>query len=202
MDFIAVLDYEHLDNGMFLTAFARSLARKKSRGIIIHSDSEYTNRLIQTGMMREDARIRSIKDLNHRLIALFADQGVSAIGINGYQRSLVTKGDHGLQIDSIQIGRLPEYPMLLLSGLAYHPEIDKPVPLELPEFSLSLKKALSVDMVTVFSIKDSSSIMKEDLPKQLIPNETELEFRKQYLPKSFHHVEETVLLTTADAFGS
>jgi hypothetical protein len=201
MDFIAVLDYEHLDNGMFLTAFARSLARKKSRGIIIHSDSEYTDRLIQTGMMREDAQLRSIKDLNHRLIALFADQGVSAIGINGYQKSLITMGSDGIKIDSKQIGQLPEYPMLLLSSLAYHPGKHKPVPLKLSELSISLKNTLSVNMVTVFSIKDSSSILNEGFPKQLIPNETEPEFRQKYIPESFHNVEETVLLTTADAFG-
>ncbi len=74
MDYIAVLDYEHLDNGMFLTAFAKALSQQKSRGIILHGDSEYTERLIQTGIMREEATIRAMKDLNHRLVALFADE--------------------------------------------------------------------------------------------------------------------------------
>lgn len=63
--FIAVLDHEHLENSIFLTSFAKSLAQLGDRkGIVIHGDSPYTDRLIQTGMMREDARLRAIKDLN------------------------------------------------------------------------------------------------------------------------------------------
>ena len=49
--------------------------------------SEYTDRLMQTGMMREDARKRAVMDLNRRLITLFADHGVSAIGLNGFQKN-------------------------------------------------------------------------------------------------------------------
>ncbi len=202
MDFIAVLDYEHLDNGMFLTAFARSLARKKSRGIILHGDSEYTERLIQTGMMREDATLRSIKDLNHRLIALFADQGVSTIGVNGYQKSLITADEDKITVDEIQLNKFPEQPMLLISCLAFQTAGSRPVPVSLPSLSLFLKKKLGLAKVTIFSTNQSSGVIKDDLPKKITPSDTDQEFKNQFIPKSFHHVKEDVWLTTADEFGN
>src|SRR5690554_5498427 len=118
MDYIAVIDYEHLDNGMFLTAFARSLAQQKgSRGLIIHGGSDYAERLLQTGVMREDAVVRATRDLNHRLIALFADHGVAAIGLNAYQKSLIRMTESGPELDIGQFRRLPKQPHLLISNL-------------------------------------------------------------------------------------
>lgn len=141
MDFLAVLDYEHLDNGMFLTSFARALSKKKIRGLIIHGDSEYTERIIQTGVMREDARVRAIKELNHRLIALFADEGVSTIGINGFQKSLATTdGDH-IHIDKSKLAHVPVQPMLLLSNLGLHSETGNKTVIPLPDYAEALKKS-------------------------------------------------------------
>lgn len=202
MNFIAVLDFEHLDNGIFLTAFARSLARRKKRGIIIHSDSEYTNRLIQTGMMREDAMRRSIRDLNHRLVALFADQGVPTIALNGYQKAMVTAGNgSALTISRDEIDRLPEQPMLLLSGLAHSADSDLPVPVNLPDFAFSLQRTYSVDAITLFSTSESSSIIKSDLPKRVALGKADSDFLEEHIPESFHGRDETVILSTADAFG-
>ena len=114
--YIAVLDYDHLDNGLFLKTFANAIANHKERGLILHSDSQYTDRIIQTGVMREDARIRAIKDLNNRLIALFADEGISAIGLNGYQRELISMAGDDITIDVEQLNKLPDQPVLLLSS--------------------------------------------------------------------------------------
>ena len=36
IDFLAVLNYEHLDNGLFLTSFAKSLKKREKRGLILH----------------------------------------------------------------------------------------------------------------------------------------------------------------------
>lgn len=202
MNFLAVLDYEHLDNGMFLTAFARSLAQKKESGIIIHSDSEYTDRLIQTGMMREDARLRAIKDLNHRLIALFADQGVSTIGVNGHQKSLIRMNNGEIEINCRQIQQFPSQPMLLISGLAENAKSDEPTPLSLPEMAQSVKEQLNIGQITLFSMDESSSVIKGDFPKEIIPGETDTGFLEKHVPESFHKFTQTVVMTTPDAFGN
>lgn len=202
MDFIAVLEYEQLDNGLFLTAFARSLARRKSRGIVLHGDSEYTERLIQTGMMREDARIRAIKDLNHRLIALFADQGISAIGLNGYQKSMIRVQNGELHINRNVIDTLPVHPMLLISNLAESTESGRPVPVSLPELSEKLQMLYSVCDITVFSIHEASEIVKNELPVKTSAQSLGDEFKTRHLPEGFRQSETSILLTTADAFGS
>ncbi|WP_069131720.1 hypothetical protein [Rhodohalobacter halophilus] len=202
MNFIAVLDYDHLDNGMFLTAFARSLSRRKKSGIIIHSDSEYTDRLIQTGMMREDARLRAIKDLNHRLIALFADQGVSTIGVNGHQKSLIKLNEGKIEINREQVQRFPSQPMLLISGLAVSEESDQPAPLPLPEMAYTFQQQFNIENIHLFSMDESSTVIKGDFPKEIIPNETEADFLEKHVPGSFHHFSQKVVITTPDAFGS
>ncbi len=201
MDYIAVIDYEHLDNGVFLTSLARSLAQQENtRGIIIHGESAYTERLIQTGMMREDAVLRAIKDLNHRLIALFADQGVATIGLNGYQKSLVQHtGDH-VEIDKDQFQNFPSTPHLLISNLIDRQSCSKPAPLELPEFAESLQSALNIDDVLVFSLDESGEIIpkerpgflqKEDLTDRIISE----------IPAEFKEIPISIRLTTAQKFA-
>jgi len=202
MNFLAVLDYDHLDNGMFLTAFARSLAQRKKSGIIIHSDSEYTDRLIQTGMMREDAMLRAIKDLNHRLIALFADQGVATIGVNGHQKSLISVKDDDIQINREQIDRFPSQPMLLISGLADNPGSGQPTPLSLPQMAQSFQIQLDINEIILFSMDESSSVIKGDFPVNITPKETDTEFLEKHVPKSFHQFNKEIVVTTPDAFGN
>jgi hypothetical protein len=200
MNFLAVLDYEHLDNGMFLTAFARSLAQKKESGIIIHSDSEYTDRLIQTGMMREDARLRAIKDLNHRLIALFADQGVSTIGVNGYQKSLIQIKEDQIYINRDQVHRFPPQPMLLISGLAEDLSSKSPTALSLPDMALSFRNHFNIDEITLFSMDESSSFIKGDFPMDIIPSEKDPDFLEKHIPQSFRSFNKKVKLSTPDTF--
>ena len=200
MNFLAVLDFEHLDNGMFLTAFAKSLAQKKESGIIIHSDSEYTDRLIQTGMMREDARLRAIKDLNHRLIALFADQGISTIGVNGHQKSLIQlKGDE-IRINRDQIKRFPSQPMLLISGLAEDLSGESPKALSLPDMARSFQNSFDIAEITIFSMDENSSFIKGDFPQEIIPSEKDSSFLEKHVPESFRSFKQKVQLNTPDTF--
>ena len=200
MNFLTVLDYDHLDNGMFLTAFARSLAQKKESGIIIHSDSEYTDRLIQTGMMREDARLRAIKDLNHRLIALFADQGVSTIGVNGHQKSLIQLYGEEIRINREQVRRFPSQPMLLISGLAEDLSGDTPKALSLPEMARSFQQSFDIEEVILFSTDESSSIIKGDFPQTIIPAEKDDSYLNKHVPSSFRNFKYKVKLHTPDTF--
>lgn len=202
MNFLAVLNYEHLDNGMFLTAFAKSMSQQKSRGIILHGDSEYTERIIQTGVMRQDATIRSIKDLNHRLIALLADHGVSTIGVNGYQKSLVTVSSGNIQIDKGQIEKLPDHPMLLISSLVFNSDNKSVEPVSISDLAFAFQDTLNIKTVTVFSKKESVNIMREDLPKRIDLNRADTELLNAHVPNAFQSSERVVFLTTPNLFGS
>lgn len=200
MDFIAVLNYEHLDNGMFLTAFARSLGRKKKRGIVLHGDSEYTDRIIQTGVMREDAQIRAIKELNHRLVALFADEGISAIAVNGFQKSLIRFDGQRIVIDKEQILNMPVQPMLLISNLGEETQTGKPIPVPLPNLAEAFRKGFDIPGIDLFSIKDSSDIISEDLPKLIDLNQCSAELEEEHIPKSFRNEQLTIRLNSPSSF--
>ena len=200
MDFIAVLDYEHLDNAMFLTSFARSLSRKKKRGIILHGDSEYTERIIQTGVMREDAQTRAIKELNHRLVALFADEGISTISLNGFQKSLVKTDGKRVVIDKKQILSFPQEPMLLISNLGLNTVTGKPAPIPLQELSVAFHKGFDLDGIDLFSIKESADIIREDLPKLIDLDECSIEFKEEHIPKNFRNESLTIRLNSASTF--
>ncbi len=205
MDYIAVLDYEHLDNGLFLSAFAKSVAKHKKRGIIIHGESKYTERLIQTGIMREEATIRAIKDLNHRLVALFADEGVSTIGVNGYQRSLLkeTDGDIEIEIDVEQFHKFPDHPALLVSSLIDSDERDQPKPISLASMAFALKKELRIDDVILFSSAERGDIIKQNLPESFSrTSPTDPHFLEKQVPSEFHHANYDFILTTAGNFSN
>jgi len=200
MNFLTVLDYEHLDNGMFLTTFAKTLSKKTSRGIVIHGESEYTERIIQTGVMRDEATLRSIKDLNHRLVALFADEGVSTIALNGYQKSTVKHNNGNLIIDTGYLTNLPEQPMILLSSLAEDIETGKPVSVSLPLLAKSLQQAFEIPEITIFSKKENIEIFSENLPNNaIIPNESQ-SFVDTHIPKSFRNYEQPVNISTPSNF--
>ncbi|MDR8390511.1 hypothetical protein NC796_05120 [Aliifodinibius sp. S!AR15-10] len=167
MKYIAVLDYEHLDNGLFLTSVAKAFAEQQNRQtqlVVVHGESEYTERLIQTGIMREEATVRAIKDLNHRLIALFADQGVSAVGLNGYQRECITLKDDTLDMDLDYFNRLHQGPVLVLSNLVLDEETARPVPVPLPRYLAFLHAQFSPNEVFLFSKYDHISPAAEGVP--------------------------------------
>lgn len=200
MKFLAVLNHEHLDNGMFLKSFAKSLAQKKERGIIIHGDSEYTERIIQTGVMREDAEIRSIKDLNHRLVALFADEGISTIALNGYQKSTVKLVDGMVQINDKNFKALPSEPMILLSNLANDETSKSPVPVSLPALAKKLKLHFDIPHITVFSKNEMSDITKNDFPLKITPSKTTPTFKENHLPNVFFDYTEEIVINTPSKF--
>ncbi|MEX2585847.1 MAG: hypothetical protein WD315_05585 [Balneolaceae bacterium] len=202
MDYIAVIDYEHLDNGMFLSSFARSLSSQQTaRGVIIHGDSAYTERLLQSGMMREEATVRSIRDLNHRLIALLADYGVSAIGLNGHQRSLIRMEEESTQLDTNHLLRLPDTPHILLSSLAFVPGRDEPGVLKLPELVALLQKQLQIRDVILFSMNDSDEIIQKEMPETIRWAELEETFSESPVPSEFHGVSFPLRLLTTGRFA-
>lgn len=202
MRYIAALDYAHLDNGMFLTALARSISQQgEVQPIVVHGDSEYTDRIMQTGVMRDEARIRSIKGLNHRLISLFADEGVSAVGINGYQRQLITRSGKELTIDTDFFKRLPQGPVLLVSTLVWDEQQQAPRPVPLARMVSFLRGALDAPSVYTFSRADKDEIIIDDKPDQLSWEGMQASFAGQHIPEEFQGFDEPLLLATARDFG-
>lgn len=199
MKFITALDYEHLDNGMFLTAFARALSQKKERGIILHGDSEYTNRIIQTGVMREDATIRATKELSRRLVALLADEGVPVIALNGYQKSLVTITNDRITIDKSQIENLPGETIILISNLVTYQERSFQS-LSLSDLSEAFLTTFQIEELTLFSIKDGADIMSAEYPKIVGLSDSYNEGVKQQIPKEFRSADYRIRLTTPSVF--
>lgn len=200
--YIAILDYEHLDNGLFLTSFAKAISSHSDRGLILHSDSTYTDRIMQTGVMREEARVRSIKDLNHRLIALLADQGVSAVGINGYQKELLSAGDHGVEVDIDTFNTIPNQPFLVVSSLIHSKHKAHPVAAPLPSIASALAKALKIDETYLFTRSDDGDILKKDLPANLSDVSDTESFVQDNVPKEFHSAYSGYKLTTPSDFGN
>ncbi len=203
MRYIAAIDYEHLDNGMFLTALARSISQQQNvQPIIIHGESEYTNRIMQTGVMREDATVRSIKGLNHRLINLFADEGVSAVGINGHQRKLITLKGGNLHIDSKFFDNLPAGPALLISTLVWDAESSSPQPIALTRLLNFLREEFACDAAYAFNKADENEIFVNNNPDQLQWQNLEDKFIEKNLPKEFTDYGKPLRLTNVRDFSN
>ncbi len=199
--YIAVLDHEHLDNSVFLTSFARSLSQHGHRkGLVVHGDSPYTDRLIQTGMMREDARLRAIKDLNRRLIGLFADQGASAIGVHGYQKGLVKKDSTGVSINTDSLEQLHSTPHLLISSLVEEEKKTAYVPV--PEFVKSISPSIEDTEIILFSRKEEDEILVDESETTLSWDDLPEGFEEETLPAEFQNFNFPVKMTTATAFSN
>jgi len=205
MLYIAAIDYEHLDNGVFLTTLAKSLyqlqGKEDVRSIIIHRDSAYTERIIQTGVMREEAIVRSVKDLNNRLVALFADQGVSTVGINPSQRKFITREDDQLTFDRSFYETLPSKSVLLLSSLVYDINSEQNVVLELPTLAQFLFKELSAEELFIFSKSDESEIFTSDISEKMHWKTIDPSFRQNQIPSEFTALNQPVQLVTARDFN-
>lgn len=194
--FIAVLDHLHLENSIFLTALAKSLAKLGERkGIVVHGDSPYTDRLIQTGMMREDARLRAIKDLNKRLIGLFADHGVATIGVHGFQKNLISKQGESVDLDTSKLDDFHAAPNLLISNLIDEQGETTHVPL--PEFTRSLAEQMDEAEILLFSKNEKDEILISDTNNHMKWKDLPESFSKETLPDEFENFDYPVKLTTA-----
>ncbi|SMO64866.1 hypothetical protein [Fodinibius sediminis] len=205
MRYLAALDYAHLDNGVFLTSLARSLSQQQNnrdlRSIIVHTDSAYTDRIIQTGVMREEATVRSLKDLNKRLVALFADQGVSTIGLNPYRRNFITLRDDQLALDHSFLERLPTEPVLLFSTLVQDLTRGQQVGIALPRMLRFLEDELKPDEVFFFTKSDESEVLTStDHPDTMQWSTMDSSFREKQIPDELTSFDRPVRLSTARDF--
>ncbi|MTI88094.1 MAG: hypothetical protein FH748_09010 [Balneolaceae bacterium] len=200
-NYIAVLDREHLENKIFMTAFAKSVANLSThKGIIIHGDSEYTERLIQTGMMRKDARERAIKDLNRRLVGLLADQGVPTVGIHGYQKDLVVQKEASLHLDTNQLSNLPDVPCILISSLASNNNGSSYV--SIPAFASLFSESLEDFKLVLFSANEKAEIFISNNNSSLKWNELDQDAKETSIPEEFREFQKPAILATATDFSN
>ena len=206
MHYLAALDFHHLDNGVFLTSVARSLSQQMKkedvRSIIIHADSAYTERIMQAGVMRSQAQLRSVRDLNKRLVALFADQGVSTVGLNPYKRDFITLKNDQLHLDHSYLETLPEQSVLLLSSLVLHTGKGGPVMVDLPRLARFLYDELELDECFIFSKSDKAEVFtSNNLPDQMNWNQMNDTFRDEQIPDEFNDLSFPVRLTSGRDFS-
>ena len=188
MGYIAYIDYEHLDNSLFLKSLAAATASQDSGitpRIFAHSDSEYTERLIQTGMMRDDARSRSVRELNRRLVALFADYGVSAIGLNGYQRKVASfdPDSDRLTIDHKYLASLPSASILIISNLVHVVGEEEPLFFPIQRYLTELSSLPDVSRLNVFSSAEVAAGNDIDQQKTHIATNPEKKTTKMAPPR-------------------
>lgn len=205
MKYIALLDYQHLENNLFMKAFANAVAKqKKVSGIIMHGDSPYTERLIQTGMIREDAKSRCIKELNIRIVSILADSGVSAIGLNPYQRdSIVYKPDKNeLAVNAAFFDSLPDSTFLVLSNLVGRTNRKRPETYPLVLLAEKLQTMLKCDEIFVFGKDGKNEKLFHRTPTASIKWENiDKDYKNIFFPKEIIDFPFSFRLTTTSIFG-
>jgi hypothetical protein len=156
---------------------------------------------MQTGMMREDARKRAIMDLNHRLVALFADHGVSTIGLHGYQKELISKKDGKLSLNRKVYDQLPDSPLLLITSLVNSGNNTEYItPVKLAEF---LTRELDNHELVIFSQDHNSDIFttSKEEEKNLKWGELSSSFKEKHLSNEQLKIQGSAILTTGMAFS-
>lgn len=202
MKYITLLDYTHLDNGLFMRTFSEQLAKQKNhQSIIIHGSSDYEKRIKEQGYSEIKAKIRAVKELNRRIIALLADSGVAAISMNAYQKSLFTTGHDGLRVNADIIDQLPEHVHLVLSRLINQDNSFELLPVN--EIIKTLLNNTDYQTVITFPITTAINITLKDLSDpieqlNLIPSELlTVEFPLKIMPINHFHTPEDPNLLVA-----
>jgi hypothetical protein len=201
MQCIAVLDYEHLDNGPFLMSLAQAVSGCADlHPLIIHADSALTERIIQQGVMRNEAELRCIKTLNHRLVNLFADEGVSALGIHAYQKKAIPLKNGKLQMNRNFFNNLPPV-VIVLSTLVWDTEIKSIKQVELPQMSHFIQKQFAAEPVYCFNLQENveSSIPEEQ--NEMSWEDLSPDFAEKYIPVEFQHFNRPLRLLSVQSFG-
>lgn len=155
---IALLDREHLDNGPFLKSLSVTLSQLVDvRVLFIHADSEYTDRVMQLGVMREEALIRSTRELNRRLSSLFSDEGSACVGLNGYQKDTLLLKDGALIVDSDYLREILSHSHIILSNMVTDRDNGGTAYVAPARLAATLSDALKPDHLIVFSTRESGS---------------------------------------------
>lgn len=201
MQCIAVLDYDHLNDGAFLLNLAKSVSHCPNfHPLIVHGSSANTERIIQQGVMRGEADIQNIKTLNHQLVNFFADESVAAIGIHGYQKKAVTYKQDQLSTDAGFFDNLPSV-SIILSTLIWNEETKSVRKAELPKLISSLKESLDIKPVYIFSLQDKADEHLSNTADELYWDQVPEDFTQQHIPGEFHNFQKPLRIISAQSFG-
>jgi hypothetical protein len=143
--YIILVDRDQAGQTLFLRSLTKGAAKHRGiRGIFVHTDNERTDLLLQEGIMRSDARKRVIRETNRRLVDLFAEAGVGAVGMQWHQMGNVDAAGV-LTFTNDPRTRIPHSTHLILSNLAdEHGDV---IPLEILGGKLS--ETLSLPLIKV-----------------------------------------------------
>ncbi len=164
--YILLLDREQAGQTLFLKSLAKGAAKHRGiRGIFLHTDNERTDLMLQEGIMRNDARKRVIKETNHRLIDLFAEAGIGAVGMQWHQIGRVDPSGTVTFLNDPRT-RIPHSTQLIMSNMAG----ESGDVIDLGDLGKSLSLAMSIPLLRVsaarldgiFVQKDSESVSTVD----------------------------------------
>src|SRR5699024_9998794 len=139
--------------------------------------------------------------LNHRLVNLFADEGIAALGVHGYQKKAITIKNDQLSINGGFFRKLPLV-SIFLSTLVWNEESQSNVHVELPRLVKSLQEKLRIDTVYMLSLKEK---MDENISTELHEQQwghLSDSFSEQYIPREFRGFLQPLRLISAKSFGS
>jgi len=191
---IILLDSEHLDQSLFMKSFAQKLvAFKKRRLILVHGDNSFSKQLIKNGMNENDAIERSIKEINLKLISLFADSVLPAIGIHGYQRNVVKLENESIQIDGTYLNSLPEQAMLILTNLVGNSQTEMHKTISTAQLAFELSSRFANSTCLCFAVSDIANLSF----KEIKPSEIEL---LNLVPEEVLRAGKSFYLTTLSDF--
>jgi hypothetical protein len=167
---IVVLDRHHLEQPLFMKLFGQKIRRVKSeRLIILHADSAYTQRLIDSGSDAEKAIIRSTKEINLKLVNLLAENGHSAASLHGYHKQAVFKTEtQQLVINPSYFLQHPETVITVCSNLVLDSDLKSTTPTPLGNLAVELKQHLCFDGILCFAQTESlSTSFKVNKPSEV-----------------------------------
>jgi len=161
--YIILLDRYQAGQTLFLKSLAKGAAKQRGiRGIFIHTDNERTDLLLQEGIMRNDARKRVIRETNRRLVDLFAEAGVGAVGMQWHQMGHVDmSGVLTFQNDPRTL--IPHSTHLIMSNMADGTgEI-----IDIEVLGTALSKAMSLPLIKVHAVRmDGIFVQNESRDKR------------------------------------
>lgn len=164
---LILIDYVHLDNALFMKSLAQEVSRIRDKHelILIHGTSPYQERLKAAGYEHNKARLRSSKELNRRLIALLADEGVAAVGVHAFQRELFSRDseENHLVVNEKALNSLKLTSTLVLSNVGQIDDESYDL-LSISEMADALLKQSDFEYCFTFP---ASEKMNVDLPEKL-----------------------------------
>jgi hypothetical protein len=200
---LVLLDREHLDNGPFLKSLAGIIAQLRDvRILFIHSDSEYTDRIMQLGLQRKVAVLRSTRELNRRLVALFNDEGIPCVGLNGFQMNSIHRTSEQLTVNADYLHSILIHTHLILSNLISEGNKNENSPAEPVVIAKELIKSLKPEHFIVFSMNETAKLFSADNSIAGRPDQSGImEVKKELIPNEMEDSDLEFLLTNLKQFA-